>query len=244
MKYLKYILLTLLAIIILGFLYVKFAVSESRPTIVEGKAAAPMAQKMLNAVNQAAWDTLPYIQWTFRGTNHYVWDKKNNDALIKWGDIEVHLDPDEVAGKTYKAGQLLEGAEHDKTLAKAWSNWCNDMYWLAAPFKIQDPGTELAVATDSDGKEGLLVTYASGGVTPGDSYLWFLGDDGLPTSYKMWVKIIPIGGMEFSWEDWTTLPGGSQVAGLHKGVFAIPVENIKGGNSWADLGYDASPIQL
>ena len=228
----------------MGFLYVRFAVHESRPAIIEGKDATPMAQKMLSAVNKAAWDTLPYIQWTFRGTNNYLWDRKNNDALIKWDDIEVHLDPDEVSGKTYKGGVMLEGEAHDKALAAGWKNWCNDMYWLAAPFKIQDPGTVLAVAQDDEGKEGLLVTYASGGVTPGDSYLWFLDDNGLPTSYKMWVKIIPIGGVEFTWDKWTSLPGGSKVAGYHKGLLEIPVENIKGGNSWADMGHDKSPIQL
>lgn len=247
MKILKYILIAILAIILLVVLYMRFAVHEARPSVMEGKDARPVAQKMLAAVNKAAWDTLPYVQWTFRGTNHYIWDRENNDALIKWDDIEVHLDPDEVTGKTYQAGQLLEGKAHDKVLAKGWSNWCNDMYWLAAPFKIQDPGTELAMAKDSEGKEGLLVSYASGGITPGDSYLWYLDDAGLPTGYKMWVKIIPVGGVYTSWEGWTPLPGGAKVASMHQGnisALQIPVTDIKGGNSWADMGYDSSPIKL
>ncbi len=45
-------------------------------------------------------------------------------------------------------------------------------------------------------KDALLVTYTSGGTTPGDSYLWHLDASGKPESYQMWVSILPIGGLE------------------------------------------------
>jgi hypothetical protein len=44
--------------------------------------------------------------------------------------------------------------------------------------------------------------YASGGSTPGDSYMW-----SMKTIYQKlgeWVSIIPVGGLETSWEDWKT----------------------------------------
>jgi len=246
MKFLKYLLLTIVAIAILGFAYLKLVVSEDRPTILEGKDAQAMAQKMLTAINKPAWDTLPYIQWSFRGTNHYVWDRINNKAIVTIGDVEVQLDPDQVTGTATKDGVILEGEAKNKAVQSAWSNWCNDMFWLSAPYKINDPGTSLAIATDKDGKEGLLVTYESGGVTPGDSYLWFLDESGLPTGYKMWVSIIPVGGVYTSWEDWKTIAGGAKIAQQHQGnisALKIPITDIKAGFNWSDLGYSSSPIK-
>jgi hypothetical protein len=70
-----------------------------------------------------------------------------------------------------------------------------------APYKVRDPGTERKVVNTKMGK-GLLVTYTSGGVTPGDSYLWILDQNNRPVKWKMWVSIIPLGGLEFTWEDW------------------------------------------
>ena len=128
-------------------------------------------QEMLSAVNISAWDTVKYVKWSFRGGHDYVWDRTVNDARISWEDMEVHLDMDQVDGKAFKNGIALEGSEKDKAIQSAWSYWCNDSFWLTAPFKVFDKGTTRKMATDKDGKEGLLVTYESGGVTPGDQYL-------------------------------------------------------------------------
>jgi len=71
-----------------------------------------------------------------------------------------------------------------------------------APYKIFDPGTERRIVNYKN-KEALLITYTrSGGTTPGDSYLWILNEKFLPTSYKMWTRIIPIGGVSATWSDW------------------------------------------
>lgn len=247
MKFLKYAFLTIALLALLGWAYLKLVVSEARPNIIPSEDPKLMAQQMLSALNKPGWDTLPYIQWTFREDNHYIWDRKNNKAKITLGDLEVHLDPDLVSGNARKGGQSLDGKALDKAIQKAWSNWCNDMFWLSAPYKIKDPGTSLAVAQDADGNVGLLVSYESGGVTPGDAYLWFLDDQGLPTGYKMWVGIIPVGGVYASWSDWKELPGGGKVAQSHQGkikALHIPITNIKAGFSWSDLGYNESPIEL
>ena len=185
------------------------------------------------------------MSWTFRGDHDFVWDRVNNNAIVTWGDNEVHLNPDEITGKVYKGGKELSEEESHKTVQTAWSHWCNDMFWLSAPFKLKDPGVNLSIARDEDGKEGLLAQYSSGGVTPGDSYLWYTDEAGVPTGYKMWVGIIPIGGIYTSWEKWETVEGGAKIATFHKGgPLEIPITNLKAGDSWQDLGYDSNPIKL
>lgn len=243
-KFLKYFFGGLLILIVVGAILIRLFVHESKPKPIDGNAEA-VASTILEAINKEAWDTLPYASWTFTGVHHYVWDKVNDHAIVKWDDNEVHIDTKSVTGKVFKNGEEVQG--DDKTFQKAWSYWCNDMWWFAAPFKIKDPGTSRQLAVDKDGNQGLLVSYDSGGVTPGDSYLWFYDDSGLPTGYKMWVKIIPVGGVYTSWQDWTTLDGGAKVATQHQGnisALKIPITNIKSGNTWTDLGYDANPIKL
>jgi hypothetical protein len=44
--------------------------------------------------------------------------------------------------------------------------------------------------------------YASGGSTP--EILYVVSRKIIPKAWSMWVSIIPVGGLETSWEDWKT----------------------------------------
>ena len=61
-----------------------------------------------------------------------------------------------------------------------------------------------------------MVTYTSGGSTPGDSYLWILEENYRPISYKMWVQIIPIGGVSATWSDLKKSESGIYLPTKHK----------------------------
>lgn len=247
MRLLKKILLVLVVLLLLFVAYLWIAVHEGRPDITETGDPAAVAEQIQEAVNKAAWDTTKYVSWTFPGGHDYVWDRTVNDALIRWGEFEVHLDMDEVQGKAFKAGQELNGKARDKAIQKAWSHWCNDSFWLTAPYKLFDNGTTRDLAVDKEGMQGLLISYRSGGVTPGDQYLWFYDDNGLPTGYKMWVKIIPLGGVYASWGGWKEIESGAILASEHKlslGGILLKLTDIRGGQSWRDVGLEDSPIQL
>jgi hypothetical protein len=78
-------------------------------------------------------------------------------------------------------------------------------------------------------KNAHLVTYTSGGTTPGDSYLWQFDDNGKPISYQMWVDILPINGLEATWENWIVTESGAQLPTFHKLVFlGLELTDIKG----------------
>lgn len=244
MRYLKLILKIIVGLIIL-LLLAFFVLNEKLPTGKKGPEAEQMAQNLLTAVNYAAWDTLPYAQWTFSGRNSYVWDRTNNTALVSWEDMEVHLKMNDVDGIAFQGGQQVTGEAKNALIQKAWSNWCNDSFWFNAPAKIMDPGTERSIVTNDDGSKSLMVTYVSGGVTPGDSYLWSFDDNGMPKSWKMWTKIIPIGGVNTTWDGWITLPGGAKISSSHvMGPMTLAITNIKGGFTWQEMGYDSNPIKL
>ncbi len=225
---------------VLAILY--FSFNDKEPAGERGAEADVMANKMLKAINKEAWDSIPYVSWTF--VNHdYVWDKKRHYVEVKWKKNRVLLNPNEISGIAFSDGKLMEKDEGDKMVKKAWSFFCNDSFWLNAPSKVFDPGTERSIV-EIDGKKGLKISYTSGGVTPGDSYVWFIDDNGLPKSYKMWVKIIPVGGLEFSWEDWIEIGAGAKISTTHnnKGP-ALKLTNIKSGNSFEDFGFEADPFE-
>jgi hypothetical protein len=136
----------------------------------------------------------------------------------------------------------LSGTERLKTIKKAHKKFNNDSFWLVAPFKVFDPGTQRSLVPLEDGSPGLLVTYTTGGDTPGDSYLWILDSKGVPQSFKMWVKIIPLGGLEASWDGWQVMDSGALLPSTHQlGPFSLGMGAVKGFN--ATIEHSDQPIK-
>lgn len=247
LKVLKWLGIGLVGLLLAGFIALKI-MSKPLPTGEKGATADALAQKMLGAINQTAWDTTNIVQWTFfRGENHYVWDKKRHLVQLEWGTNKVLLNPNEISGKAWQDGVELEGDAADKLVKKAWANFCNDSFWLNAPSKVFDPGVERSALKTEEGDDALLVQYASGGVTPGDAYLWILDENGLPKAWRMWVGVLPLKGIENTWEDWQTLAGGAKIAKAHgaKGIKRIKAElkNIKAAQTFEELGIKKDPFE-
>lgn len=235
-----------IALLIVIGLIAGLLLNESKPTVNPSKEADQLAEKMLTAINKSAWDTTRIVQWTFfAGKHHYLWDKERNFVKVNWSNNVVLLNTKEVNGKAYVDGQLQEGSKAEKLIKTAWGYFCNDSFWLNAPAKAFDPGTKRSIVKVKGGQKGLMVSYESGGVTPGDSYVWILDENGLPKAWKMWVKIIPIGGVKTSWEDWIELEGGAKVAKAHSTAGpTLKLSNLKAGNDWGTFGEEKDPFQV
>ncbi len=235
-KWLKRIGLFLGVLIAAVFLFI-WLKSEPLPKGKTGPEAEALAQKVLAAINKTAWDSTGAVTWNFAGRHDYVWDKKRHFTEVRWEDYRVLINLHEVKGIAYKGGEaIVDKTENDKLVQQAWEYWANDSFWLNAPAKVFDGGTTRSIVKLEDGSDGLMITYSSGGVTPGDSYLWILDENGLPKSYKMWVKIIPIGGAEASWENWKTTSTGAKIASYHKlGPLDIEISNLEGKTTLMEL---------
>lgn len=232
--------LIILAAVVAGLIY-----NEPLPKGKEGPEADALAHKMLTAIDKAAWDTTGAVQWTFAGKHDFLWDRARNFVEVKWGEKAVLLNTQTLGGRAWRKEVELSGEDKDIVLKQAWSLFCNDSFWLNAPAKVFDPGTKRSLVTLEDGSQGLLISYTSGGVTPGDAYLWILNDKGLPLKWKMWVKIIPIGGLGTTWENWITLPSGAKLASSHKnGTLGLEISNIKGAVHLMDLIQDDPFLSL
>ncbi|MCH2082303.1 MAG: hypothetical protein MK226_07905 [Saprospiraceae bacterium] len=240
LKWLFFILIgLLLTITLIGYFY-----HQPLPIGEKGAKADKLARQMMDAMGKSQWDSTMWLSWSFAERHSFVWDKDRSLVKINWDDYEVLLEIKTQKGNAYKAGKPLEGDDKEQALKYAWAYFCNDTFWLVAPLKAFDPGTERRIVTQKDGSKDLLITYSAGGVTPGDSYLWQLDESGMPTSYQMWVGIIPIGGIKASWENWTTTYAGAKIAKKHQiGPISIYVKNLQSGESYIDLGFSNDPFQ-
>lgn len=225
-----HIIVCILAILLLSYCGV------SQPTSFKNNETekTEMIAKLSKAVNYDAWEKLSIISWTFNENHHYVWDRDNNDVQVEWKQYKVLFNSKTEKGIVFKNKEEIVD---DKKLRKAIDFFNNDSFWLLAYTKLFDDGVEVALATMEDSTEGLMITYNTGGTTPGDKYFWELDEDGLPKSWRMWVSIIPIGGLKTTWEDWIELHNGAMVAKKHKGTgFSVDLTNIKSGDRLEDIG--------
>jgi hypothetical protein len=172
---------------------------------------------MLLSLNYSKYKETRYVEWSFQGGAHsYKWDRLKRRAQVKWDNYEVDLDLiSPLSSTVLKNGEGVSGREQEKLAQKALSYFNNDSFWLVAPYKVFDDGVERRIVPMEDGTDGLLVTFTQGGDTPGDTYLWELQPNGFPKSFKMWVKIIPIGGIKASWEEWAVMESGAFLPKSH-----------------------------
>jgi hypothetical protein len=208
------------------------ALRHSLPDATPGPDGDALAKKVAAKIGADAWNLIGAVQWSLGG-RHFLWDKAHGFVRVRWKKNEVLYDLMKHDGRAFHDGAEVSGDERQKLLDKGYALFCNDSFWLNPLPKIFDEGTSRAAVIVNE-KPALLVAYASGGVTPGDKYLWLLDDDGMPRAWRVWVKVIPVPGVEFTWEDWTHVDG-ALVATHHKAGGLIPAQTV------ADLAVGARP---
>jgi hypothetical protein len=236
-------LITGLILILLSLFYI---LNEPLPEGKTGPDADQLARKMLLSIRKDAWDSTRIVQWSFRSNHHYLWDKERKFLSVKWENNHVLLDlNDHGRGRVF-----IDNKQDIDKIAyglkeKALAYFYNDSFWLNAPSKVFDEGTERSLVDLDKGRKGLLITYTSGGITPGDSYLWILGKNGLPKSFKMWVSIIPVGGLEATWENWVTTDSEAIFSTSHRLLFLnIKIENLRTADNYKSMGFLEDPFQI
>ncbi|MFY0631598.1 MAG: hypothetical protein JXR05_14580 [Flavobacteriaceae bacterium] len=175
--------------------------------------ADALANKILNAVKHEAYKKTRYIDWSFGGRRAYKWDKEKHIVEVTWNDAKVILHPSNKEKSTvYLKEKKIKNGE--TLIKRAWNYFNNDSFWLVAPHKLFEPGIYRNIEM-IDGKEALRVKYSTGGTTPGDSYVWILDENYLPTSYQMYVPSMKMVATPATWEDWIETESGTMLPKNH-----------------------------
>ncbi len=233
MKRILKVLLGSLLVFVVGFGILYLVYNEPIPETVNNNEADRLAYAMLFALNHKAYNNTRFLEWSFRdGSHQFLWDKSFNIVKVSWGNHTVNLNIDYPSRSiVYTDAIAITGKPKEKLIQKAVKLFHNDSFWLVAPFKVFDKGTTRGVVALEDGSKGLLVTYTEGGTTPGDSYLWILHPDGFPKSYKMWTQLLPIGGIEATWDNWRIMESGTFLPQSHKlGPFTLNMGKVRAYN--------------
>lgn len=221
-----------------------WALDEPRPSGEPGAAAEALAREMVAAVDGESWERTGAVRWSFRGERHHLWDRRRQLARIAWDEVEAFVDLTTREGVAFRDGERVGGEEGEELVDEAWKAWINDSFWLNPVVKIFDQGTTRSLVEVENGR-GLLVEYASGGATPGDAYLWIVGDDGLPRAWKMWTSNLPLGGVEASWEGWKTLATGARVSTRHAlAIGELEMVDVEAAPTLAELVEGEDPFHL
>ena len=229
------LLLLALAAVALGWL-----IHEDRPpTGDEGADADALARAVEVATGQAAWAELGAIRWTFRGKLRHLWDRRRGYARVRWDDFEVLLRTDDRTGIARRGAHRLEGEEAAEALDYAHTRFINDSYWLNPFGKFFDEGVTRSIRDDGS----LLIEFASGGRTPGDAYLIDVDAANRPRSWRMWVSILPVGGVECSWGRWVDIGRGAMASSLHDfGPVDLELSDLEGASTLAELAGGEDPF--
>lgn len=226
------IFITILIIAGVGFYFFN---NESLPEGEKGTKAETLAKKMAEAINYEAFKNTEVLEWSFAGQHHYKWLKEYGIVEVSWENNKViYNTKDKSESTVYINGTAQNNPE---VLQQAVDFFNNDSFWLVAPYKIFDSGTERRYV-NYEGKDALLITYTSGGSTPGDSYLWILDQNQKPESFKMWTSIIPIGGVSATWSDWKKAESGILLPKKHTlSLFGLEIDmgDVKAYNSRANM---------
>ena len=223
----------LIGLILLGLFIYGCIISKPLPEGNSGPEADALATKMLTALNVESYKSTTILEWSFRnGANTYRWDKNTGKVVVNWKDFSVNLDLSNPSNsKVYENNKVLNSDKKEKLIKTALDYFNNDSFWLVAPYKVYDKGVIRSIVDLEDGSQGLLVTYAEGGSTPGDSYLWKLNPNGFPNAFQMWAKVIPVGGLEASWDDWIVTDSGAFLPKSHEfGPITLDMGKVRGYN--------------
>lgn len=163
----------------------------AEPTAPSPEAAArgaAVVEAMTRALGgRKAWDQTRYwrFDWVVERDGQvaaqvgHLWDRETGRYRVEWRTrdghaVQVLFDVDTRDGRVWVDGAPADSAASREHLERAHGRWINDFYWLAMPWKLQDPGVhvEHVGETSLDGQtyDLLHVWFDQVGMTPGDQY--------------------------------------------------------------------------
>jgi len=167
----------------LALLIAAAASAQNDPRAVE------VGRQMISAMGgQAGWEHARFFRFDFVvaregkavATFSHWWDRYDGRYRVegtrpdgaRW---QAFFNVNTRQGVYLVNGAPTDGEARTKGLEQAYGRFINDTYWLLAPWKIFDPGVNLAYGGEVEDSEGrscdeIALTFGNVGLTPKDRY--------------------------------------------------------------------------
>ncbi len=211
-----------------GVLPIALMLLAGSATAAERDPKADAVGKELIAAmgGEASWEKARQFQFDFVVVKDdqavarfaHAWDRYTGDYRLKGVDkagapYTVYFNVNTKQGRAWVNGVAVQGAEKDKRIEAAYGRFINDTYWLLAPWKIFDPGVNLAYDGEKPCPGGgacdvLKLSFEGVGLTPRDVYWLWITKDG--RRMLQWQYVL--GGASdppttAAWKDWQKMGG-------------------------------------
>ena len=170
-----------------------FLIASPAHAQVDADARA-IAESVMEAMGgQDAWDNTRHVSWKFFGRRVHHWDKWTGNIRIAAPEGQNRqgervpatltlMNINTREGRAWVDGEEVFGEQLDQLLEGGWRAWVNDSYWMFMPYKLLDPGVNLAymgedIMEDDREADVLQLTFESVGVTPQNRYLVYVARD-------------------------------------------------------------------
>jgi hypothetical protein len=183
-----------------------------------------LAEAVWEASGGENWSNVKTIDFTFAVEK----DGKTVASVEHHWDLGAQTDRVKWKGKDVTANLAEPGSDEDAKAA--YARWVNDSYWLLAPLKLKDKGTNVSAqgTKEIDGakRELLHLSFGKVGLTPNDQYLLYI--DPRTRLVSSWDYMPEPGkSMHATWEDYQK-SGGLTLATDHQmGEARIRILDLK-----------------
>ncbi len=176
-------------------LFLSFALAASAADR-DAKADAIGKELVRSLGGEQAWDKARQLQFDFVVDREgktvarfsHAWDRYTGDYRVSGTDktgapFVVLFNVNTRQGKAFVNGKPATGEDEDRLLKSAYGRFINDTYWLLAPWKIFDPGVNLAYDGEKPCPGGgtcdiLKLSFENVGMTPKDIYWLWISREG------------------------------------------------------------------
>lgn len=177
---------------IFGGLFAAVTVNAQSEKPVDAKARQVAEATIDRMGGEDRWADIRYLVWENFGQTHY-WDKWAGDFRWERDSLTSVMNIHSMQGRFWIEGvEVKDEAELKNRLENVYSRWVNNSYWLIMPYKLLDPGVNLAYMGEEKVGSGqmadvLEMTFEGVGLTPDNKYLVYVDKEtGLVCQWTHW----------------------------------------------------------
>jgi len=130
-------------------------------------------------------------------------------------NYDVYFDIQRRRNIVRRGKKTLSGSNAERIVAEAYAHYIKDRFILEPTQSFFDDQVRRFLVNPDTPEASLFIHYGAGGLTPKDSFQWFMNQNtGLPSGVRIWATLIPVSGVMVAFANWKELKTGLKISTL------------------------------